>query len=120
MAMVELVLQDGQQIGNNVEPFGEQADSLVHLEIASHGLVYGLELRLYPEELGRVEDGAVEVDVDAEDEELADLHVDLRPGEGDFACQGDLGGDIFTGFDGVIDEGFEERSLDLLVLSSSK
>jgi hypothetical protein len=108
MAVAELVLQDGQQIRNDVEPFREQADSLVHLEIASHGLVYGFELWLYPEELGRVEDGAVEVNVDAEDEELADLHVDLRSGEGDFARQGDLGGDILAGFDSVVDKGFEE------------
>ncbi len=99
MTVTQLVLQHGEQIRNDVQPLGQETDALVHLEIAPDGLVDGLELGLDPEELGRVEDGAVEVDVNAQDEELADLHVDLRAAEGDFTREGDLGGDVFAGFD---------------------
>jgi len=43
------------------------------------------------------------MDVDAEDEELADLHVDLGAAQGDFTCECDLSGDFFAGFDCVVD-----------------
>jgi hypothetical protein len=99
MTVAELALEHGQQVGNDVETLREQADALVHLKVAPDGLVDGLELGLDPEELGGVEYGSVEVDVDAEDEELADLHVDLAAAEGDFAGQRDLGGDVFAGLD---------------------
>lgn len=65
MAMTQQILQNSQQIGNDVEPIIQQADALVHLEVAPDGLVHGFELGLDPEDLGGVEDGAVEVDVDA-------------------------------------------------------
>lgn len=85
VAMAQLVLEHGEQVGDDVEALGQEADALVHLEVAAHGLVDGLELGLEPEELGRVEHGAVEVDADAQDEELADLHIDLPPAERDLA-----------------------------------
>lgn len=90
MAVAQLVLKHGEQIGNDVQPLGQEPDSLVHLEVSADGLVDGLKLRLDPEELGDVQDGAVEVDVDAQDEQLAYLHVDLRPAQRDLARQGDL------------------------------
>lgn len=85
MAMTQLVLQHGQQIGNDVQPFGQQADALVHFQVTSYGAVDGFELRLGPHQLRAVENGALQVDVDAQDEELADLHVDLAPSEVDGA-----------------------------------
>jgi hypothetical protein len=112
MPMTQLILQHSQQIRNDVQSLRQQTDPLIHLQIASDGLIHGLELRLDPEELGRVEHRAVEVDVDAQNEELADLHVDLGACEGDGAGEGDLGGDVLAGFDGVVDEGFEEGGLD--------
>lgn len=111
MPMTQQILQNSQQIGNDVEPIIQQADALVHLEVAPDGLVHGFELGLDPEDLGGVEDGAVEVDVDAQGEELADLHVDLGAGEGDFAREGDLVGDFFAGFDCGCYELFEEGGL---------
>lgn len=79
VAVAQLLLEHGEQVGDDVEALRQQADALVHLEVAADGLVDGLELGLDPEELGRVEHGAVEVDADAQDEELSDLHVDVRP-----------------------------------------
>ena len=54
----------------------------------------------YPEQLGGVEDGAVEVDANAEDEELADLHVDLRSPERNLSRRRYLGWNVFARFDG--------------------
>ena len=48
------------------------------------------------------------MDVDAENEELADLHVDLCACECDFAGVRDLCGNVFAGFDSVVNEFFEE------------
>lgn len=96
--MAQQVLQHSQQIRNDIQPVRQHRHPLVHLEVRSDGLVHGLEVRLDPEDLGRVENGAVEVDVDAEGEELADLHVDLRAGEQDLARPGDLVGYLLAGF----------------------
>lgn len=111
VAVAQLVLEHGEQVGDDVEALGQQADALVHLEVAADGLVDGLEVGLDPEELGGVEDAAVEVDVDADDEELADLHVDLRARERDLAGQGDLRRDVLARVDGAGDELFEEGGL---------
>jgi hypothetical protein len=100
MPVTQLLLQHSQQIGNDIQPLGQQPHALVHLQVAAHGLVNGLELGLDPEELGGVEHGTVEVDADAQDEQLADLHVDLGAGQGDLAGEGQLGGDVFAGLDG--------------------
>lgn len=111
MAMRQLILQYRQQISNNVQPLRDEANSLVHLEIAPGGLVKGLQLGLHPEELGGIQHGAVEVDVDSQDEELSDLHIYLFPAQGDFARQGDLGRNVLAGVDGGSDELLEERCL---------
>lgn len=100
MAMTQLVLEHCQQVCNHVEPLVQQAHPLIHFKIAPHCLVDGLELGLYPEELRGIQDRAVEVDGDAEDEEVADLHVDLFPGEVDFPGEGDVSGYVFAGVDG--------------------
>ena len=65
VTVTELVLEHSQEVGDDVETLREQTYSLVHLQVASHGLVNGFEVRLDPEQLGRVEHAAVEVDVDA-------------------------------------------------------
>ena len=51
------------------------------------------------------------MDVDAEDEELADFHVDAAAGEGDGACLGDFGGEGGRLRDCGGDEVFEEGGL---------
>ncbi len=56
------------------------------------------------------------MNVDPEDEELADLHVDLSPRESDLASHGDLSRDVFAGFDGVVNEFFEKGRLVLTEL----
>lgn len=88
--MAELVFEHGEQVGNDIHALGQEIDALVHLEIATNGLVDGLEVGLGPEELGRVEDAAVQVDIDTQNEELADLHVDLPPRQRDLSRQRDL------------------------------
>lgn len=96
MPVTQLVLEHGEQVGDDVEALRQQADALVHLEVAADGLVDGLEVGLDPEELGRVEHAAVEVYVDAQDEELADLHVDLRLRQRDLPRQRDLRRDVLA------------------------
>ena len=90
MLRPDLILQHGQQIPNHAQPLREQPDALVHLQVTPHGGVNGLEARFRPHELGGVEHGTLQVDVDAEDEELADLLVDFPAGERDGAREGDL------------------------------
>jgi hypothetical protein len=111
MRMRQLILQHLQQIRNDVQPLRQQADSLVHFEITSDGLVDGLELGLGPHEFGGVQHRALQVDVDAEDEELADLHVDFAAGEVDAAGAGDGGGDGGGRCDCCVDEVFVEGCL---------
>ena len=111
VARPDLVLQHGQQIAQHVEPLHQQADALVHLEVAAHGAVDGRQLRLRPHQLGRVEHGALQVDVDAQDEELADLLVDGAPRQGDAAGGGEEGGERRRGGDGGGEEVFEEGGL---------
>lgn len=48
------------------------------------------------------------MDVDSQDEELSDLHVDLFPIQGHFTSQGNLGWDILAGINGRSDELFEK------------
>lgn len=96
--MTQQVLQHSQQIRDDVQPVRQHRHPLVHLKVRPDGLVHGLEVGLDPEDLGGVEDGAVEVDVDAEGEELADLHVDLRAGEEDLSRERDLVGYLLAGF----------------------
>jgi hypothetical protein len=116
MRMRQLILQHLQQIRNNIQSLGQQADSLVHFQVTSDGLVNGFELGLGPHEFGSVEHGALQVDVDAEDEELADLHVDLAASEVDAAGAGDGGGDGGRCCDCCVDEVFVEGCLWVRVL----
>lgn len=51
------------------------------------------------------------MNVDAQDEQLADLHVDLAPGEVDTAGAGDLGGDVLGCGDCGVNEVFVEGRL---------
>jgi hypothetical protein len=74
-------------------------------------LVDGFELGFGPHEFGGVEDRALQVDVDAEDEELADLHVDLAAGKVGASSAGDGGGDGGRCCDCCVDEVFVEGCL---------
>lgn len=112
VAMTQQILEDGKQVGYDVEPIGKQTDSLVHFQVAPDSLVDGFELGLDPKDLGCVEDGAVEVDVDAEGEELADLHVDFRPRKSYLASEGELVGYFLACFNSQSKGLFEEGSLD--------
>lgn len=111
VAMAQQVLQHSQQIGDNIQPIRKHGHALVHLQVRPHSLVHGLEVRLDPEDLWGVEDGAVEVDVDAEGEKLADLHVDLLAREKYLPRQGDLVRDLLAGFYRGCHELLEERGL---------
>lgn len=51
------------------------------------------------------------MDVDSEDEELANLHVYFPTVESNFTCEGDLSGDIFTSFNGIVNKFFKEGGL---------
>ena len=51
------------------------------------------------------------MDVDAQDEQFADLHVDFAAGEVDAACAGDGGGDGLGGCYCCVEEVFVEGSL---------
>lgn len=111
MRMRQLILQHLQQIRNDIQPLREQAHALVHFQIAAHGLIDGLELGFGPHELRGVEDGALQVDVDAQDEEFADLHVDLAARQVDAAGARDGRGDGLRSCDGCVDEVFVEGCL---------
>lgn len=111
MRMRQLILQHLQQICDDIQPLRQETNSLVHLQIASHSLVDGLKLGLSPHQFGRVEDRALQVDVDAEDEELADLHVDFAAGKVDTACACDGGGNGLCCCDGCVNEILVQRSL---------
>ncbi len=78
-------------------------------------MVDGLQMWFRPEYFGGVKDGTVEMYIDAQDEKLADLHIDLWACERDLAIEGDLSGDVFAGLDGIVDEFFKERGLEMQV-----
>ena len=106
-----LVLQHREQVGQHVEALVEELRARVHLEVGAHRGVDGAEARLGPEQLGRVEHGALQVDRDAQNEELADLAVDggARAREG---AVGGGGGGVGRGAgDGGGEEVFEEGGL---------
>lgn len=81
---------------------------MVHLEIASDSLIERFQLGLDPEELGGIQDGAVEMDVDPQNEELSNLHVDLFAVQSHFTRQGNLSGNILGGVDGGSNEFFKK------------
>lgn len=112
MRMTQLILQHSQQIPHDTNPFLHQLDALIHFQIRPHSLIDRFELGFRPHEFGGVEDGALQVDVDAEDEELADLHVDFAAGEVDAAGAGDGRGDRLRGRDGGGEEVFVEGCLE--------
>lgn len=93
MRMTQLILQHGQQIRNNTHSLLQQTYPLIHLQIAPHSLIHRVELRLGPHEFRSVQHGALEMDVDAQDEELADLHVDFSACKVDAAGACDCAGD---------------------------
>ena len=106
MSVRQLVLQHLQQICNNVESFCQQTDSLVHLEITPDGLIDWLKLRFCPHEFRSVEDGTLQVDVDSQDEQFTDLHVDFTTSEVDATRAGNSGGNRLSCCDCCIDEIF--------------
>ena len=106
MRMTQLILQHCQQIPNHTNPLLQQPDSLVHLQIAPHSLVDRVKLRLRPHELGSIQYRTLKVDVDAEDKELADLHVYLASGEVDAAGACDGTGDGLSCADCGVQEVF--------------
>lgn len=97
--MAKLALQNRQQIGNDIQALRQEPNSLVHLEIAAYGLVHRFEMGFHPEQLWRVEHRTVEMDIDAEDKQLADLHVDLTARHCDLTRKRNLGRDIFASLD---------------------
>lgn len=114
MLRPHLVLEHSQQVRNHIQPLRQQPHPLVHLQIAPHRAVHRLELRLRPHQLGAVEHGTLQVDVDAQDEELPDLHRDLASCQRDGAGEGELRGEGVREGDGGAEEVFEEGGLDAL------
>jgi hypothetical protein len=55
-------------------------------------LVDWLKLRFCPHEFRSVEDGALQVNVDSQNKELADLHVDFATSEVDATSTSNSGG----------------------------
>lgn len=55
------------------------------------------------------------MDIDSENEEFADLHIDLSARERDLTGKSNLRWDIFAGFDSIIDEFLEEGCLSHLL-----
>lgn len=80
-------------------------------------MVDWLQLRLDPEELWGIKDRTVQVNIDSENEELANLHVDLRSAQGNLACQRDLRGNVLAGVYGRRYQFFKERGLDFRLAS---
>jgi len=111
MRMTQLILQHLQQIAHDTDPLLHELDALVHLEIRPYGLVDGVELGFRPHKLRRVEHTALQMDVDAQDEELADLHVDLAARQIDAARARDGRGDRLRRRDGGVEEVFVEGGL---------
>lgn len=113
MDVAELVLEDGEEVGDDVEAVGEEADALVHLEVAPDGAVDGLEPGLGPHQLRPVQHAALQVDVDAQDEQLADPPVDLPARQVHFAGARDLFRQRLRRGDGAVEQRFVERRLGL-------
>lgn len=106
MRMTQLILQHSKQITHYTNPFLHQLNPLVHLQITPHSLIYRLELRLRPHKLRRIEHRSLEMDVDSEDKQFADLHIDLAAREVDTASTCDVGGNGLGGGDCGIEEVF--------------
>lgn len=111
MRMTQLILQHSQQIPHNPHPLLQQRNPLIHLKITPHSLIHRLELRFRPHQLRGIEHTPLEMDVDAQDEQFANLHVDLAAGEVDAAGAGDGGGDGLGGCDCCVEEVFVEGGL---------
>ena len=102
MRMTQLILQHRQQIRNHAHSLLQQTYSLVHLQVTPHSLINRVQLRLCPHEFRSVQDGPLKMDVDAQDEELANLHVNFSPGKVDAAGAGDCAGYRLGGGDGGV------------------
>lgn len=110
--MVELAGQDLEEFVDDVEALVQDFNSFGDVEVVCGASVEGLEFRVVPEEFGRVEDLAVQVDEVALDEDLAHFLRDLFAGEGDFTFLGQVEGKAFRVFDGLLDQLFEGGELD--------
>lgn len=114
MPRPHLILQHRQQIPQHLQPLRQQSHPLIHLQITPHRPIHGFQLRFRPHELRAVEHGALQVDVDAEDEELTDLLRDLRSTECDTTRQRQLRGQRMRRGDGGGQVLFEEGGFDAL------
>ena len=111
MRLPQLILQHRQQIRNNAHSLLQQTHPLIHLQIRPHSLVYRLQLRLGPHQFRCIEHRPLQVDVNAQNKELADLHVDLAAGQIDAARAGDGAGNGLGGRYGAVEEVFVEGGL---------
>lgn len=107
MTVTQLVLQHSQQVSNDVQTICQQTNSLVHFQITSHSLVHRLQLRFYPEQLRCVQYRSVEMDVDAENKQLANLHVNLGATQVNLAGQGNLRRNVLASLDSRRNQLFE-------------
>lgn len=107
----KLVLEHLQQVGNHIQPLGQEANPLVHLEIAAYSLVDGVQLRLSPHELWRIKDRPLKMDIDPQDEELPNLHVDLLARQLDSPRQRNRGWNFLCRVYCVVYQVLEQRGL---------
>ena len=68
MRVTQLVLQHSKQIRNDAHSLLQQRNSLIHLQITSHGLIHWLELWFCPHQLWSIEHGSLQMDIDTQNE----------------------------------------------------
>ena len=88
--MVHLAGEDLVELADDVKPFVEDLRALGDVEVVGGLAVEGLEFGVVPEELGGVEDLAVEVDEVALDEDFPHFAGDVFAREGDFSLLGEF------------------------------
>ena len=111
MSMTQLILQHGQQIPHNTHPLLQKRNPLIHLQITPHSLIDWFQLRLRPHQLWRIQHTPLQMDIDPQDEKLADLHVDFAAREVDAARARDGRRDGLRRRDGGVEEVFVETCL---------
>jgi hypothetical protein len=114
MPPTPLLPQNRQQIGDDIQPLRQQLHPLPNLEITPHRSIHGLEMRLRPHQLGTIEHRALQMNINSQNEQLPDLHIQLPPTEIDRPRLRDQGRQRRRILDGGGDEVLKQAGLDRL------